>query len=226
MTDRLASATPPVPSASQAMSREGIAATVPAPDAFAINFARSTVLPPRVRRLLAWFILIYVLAHLLACFALFSTTLWTYLDARRLERRLGAAGAASTEPASRQTMADLRAQAGLQTTQLHAMSAQLAMRFPVGAKLAALTTTLPARTWVTGLEAKRDAHTLTIRAAYLIDPEHPYELPTTRWIETLKADPAFGHGLKRLDLQGSSRKTQGRAELFVFTLSAEWVALQ
>ena len=67
---------------------------------------------------------------------------------------------------------------------------------------------------------------MTIQAAYLIDPEHPYELPATPWIQALKADPQFGVNLKRLDLQSSSRKTQGRSELFLFTLSAEWVALQ
>ena len=193
--------------------------------AFSINFARHTLLSPRLRRALVSLTAGYLLTGAVCGCLLLGLTLWTHLDARRLQQRLGHTGTPAAEQASRQAMADLRAQAGLQTTQLHAMSAQLAMRFPVGAKLAALTTTLPARTWVTGLEAKRDAHTLTIHAAYLIDPEHPYELPTTRWIETLKADPAFGHGLKRLDLQGSSRKTQGRAELFVFTLSAEWVAL-
>ena len=134
--------------------------------------------------------------------------------------------ASAAEPASRQAMADLQAQAAIETTELTAMNAQLATRFPVGAKLAALTTTLPARTWLTGLEAKRDASTLTIRAAYFIDPEHPYELPTTRWIQALKADPTFGRGLKRLDLQNSSRQTQKRAELFAFTLLAEWAPVQ
>ena len=41
-------------------------------------------------------------------------------------------------------------------------------------------------------------------------------------MEALRADPAFGHGLKRLDLASSSRKTQGTAELVVFELAAEW----
>ena len=193
--------------------------------AFSINFARHTILSPQLRRALASLMASYLLTGAVCCCLLLGLTLWTHLDARRLQQRFGDTGTSTTEQASRQMMADLRAQAALQATQLAAMSAQLATRFPVSAKLAALTTTLPARTWVTRLEAKRDARTLTIQAAYFIDPEHPYELPTTRWIDALKADPAFGHGLKRLDLQGSSRKTQGRAELFVFTLSAEWAAL-
>ena len=193
--------------------------------AFSINFARHTILSPRLRRALASLMASYLLTGAVCCCLLLGLTLWTHLDARRLQQRFGDTGTSTTEQASRQMMADLRAQAALQATQLAAMSAQLATRFPVSAKLAALTTTLPARTWVTGLGAKRDAHTLTIQAAYLIDPEHPYDLPATQWIDALKADPAFGRGLKRLDLQGSSRKTQGRAELISFTLSAEWTPL-
>ena len=196
-----------------------------APEAFAVNFSRPAILSPRVRRALAKLTAGYLLLGAAAGILLLGFALWTHLDARRLQGRLGNTGTSATEQASRQTMADLQAQAMLQTNGLTAMNAQLATRFPVGAKLAALTTTLPARTWVAGLEARRDAHTLTIKAVYFIDPEHPYDLPTTRWIETLKADPAFGRGLKRLDLQGSSRETRGRAELFVFTLSAEWTAL-
>ena len=197
-----------------------------APEAFAVNFSRPAILSPRVRRALAKLTAGYLLLGAAAGILLLGFALWTHLDARRLQQRLGTpAGRSAAEQASRQAMADLQAQAVLQTAQFNAMNAQLTSRFPVGAKLAALTTTLPARTWVTGLEARREGRTLTIRAAYLIDPEQPYELPTTRWIETLKADPAFGRGLKRLNLQDSSRETQGRAELFLFTLSAEWLPL-
>ena len=194
-------------------------------DVFSINFSRRATFSPRLRRTLASLAAGYLFASAVCVCLLLGAAVWLNLDARRLQGRLGNTGTSATEQASRQTMADLQAQAMLQTNGLTAMNAQLATRFPVGAKLAALTTTLPARTWVTGLEARRDVHTLTIKAAYFIDPEHPYDLPTTRWIEALKADPAFGRGLKRLDLQGSSRETRGRAELFVFTLSAEWTAL-
>ena len=211
--------------ATHGLSREPSRSPGETSAAFSINFARHTVLSPRLRRALASLIAGYLLTGTVCVCLLLGLTLWTHLDARRLHQRLGSARGTVVEAAAREAMADLQAQAALDATQLTAMNAQLATRFPVGAKLAALTTTLPARTWVTGLEAKRDARTLTIKAAYLIDPERPYELPTTRWIETLKADPAFGRGLKRLDLQSSSRETQGRAELFSFTLSAEWAAL-
>ena len=212
--------------ATHGLSREPSRSPGETSAAFSINFAPRTFLSPRLRRALVSLTAGYLLTAAVCGCLLLGLTLWTHLDARRLQQRLGHTGTPAAEQASRQTMADLRAQAGLQTPQLNAMSAQLATRFPVGAKLAALTTTLPARTWLTGLEAKRDSRTLTIRAAYFIDPEHPYELPTTRWLEALKADPKFSRGLKRLELQDSSRKTQGRAELFVFTLSAEWAALQ
>ena len=63
---------------------------------------------------------------------------------------------------------------------------------------------------------------LAIEAIYLIDPEAPYELPVKRWTEALRADPVFGRGLKRIDLETSSQKIQGKAEVYTFTLAAEW----
>jgi Tfp pilus assembly protein PilN len=95
-------------------------------------------------------------------------------------------------------------------------------RFPVGGKLAALSRTLPARTWITGLSGSREGRKLTVSAAYLVDADKPYELPTKSWIEALKADPRFSGGLKRLDLGSTSRKTQGTSELLAFDLIAEW----
>ena len=223
MTDQLA--TPAERPANPGPARELSQAPGHAFAAFSINFARHATLPLRLRQALAWLTVGYLFAGAVCCCLLLGLTLWTHLDAGRLQQRLDSPVESVAAQASRQEMAELTAQTTLQITELQAMSAQLATRFPVGAKLAAVTTTLPARTWVTGLDATRDARTLTIKAAYLIDPEHPYELPTTRWIEALKADPAFGQGLKRLDLRDSSRETQGRAELFVFTLSAEWTPL-
>lgn len=196
-----------------------------APEAFSINFARHTLFSPRVRLGLAFLTAGYLLAGAVCGCFLVGLTVWTGVDAARLQQRVGSDVQSEAGQASRQAMVDLQAQAAFDATQLNAVSAQLTPRFPVAAKLAALTVTLPARTWVTGLAANRTTRTLTIQAAYLIDPEHPYELPATPWIQALKADPQFGAGLKRLDLQGSSRTTQGRSELFLFTLSAEWTPL-
>ena len=197
-----------------------------APEAFSINFARHDLLSPRLRRALTVLAVGYLLAGAVCVCVLAGLTVWTSVDATRLQQRLGSSVQSPIGQAARQAMADLQAQAALEATQLTAVSGELATRFPVAAKLAALTATLPARTWVTGLAANRETRTVTIQAAYLMDPEHPYELPATQWIQALKADPQFGANLKRLDLQSSSRKTQGRSELFLFTLSAEWVALQ
>ena len=191
-------------------------------EAFGINFARGRTLPASVRRALAWLALAYVLANLVIGCALLGLTVLSFTEAQRVRQLAGASLNPAAQRVAQQEMADLQAQAGLQATQLNAIIERLARRLPAAGKLAVLASTLPARTWITGLDAKREGHTLTIKATYLIDPEHPYELPTTAWVGALKSDARFGQGLKRLELQNSSRKTVGRAELFEFTLAAEW----
>ena len=207
------------------VSEPSIQVLGPSSEAFSINFARHALFSPRLRRGFAFLTAAYLLAGAIVCCVLLVLTVWTGVDAGRLQQRLGSDVQSAAGQASRQAMVDLQVQAALEATGLNAVSGELSSRFPVAAKLAAMTVTLPARTWVTGLTANRTTRTLTIQSAYLIDPEHPYELPATPWIQALKANPQFGVGLKRLELQGSSRKTQGRSELFLFTLSAEWAPL-
>ena len=110
-----------------------------------------------------------------------------------------------------QRLARLRAWSTLQRQQL-----------PLGGTLAALATTLPARTWITGVTVDRDARTLTVRARYLVDPARPDSLPASAWIAALKADPRFGERLTRLAPGESSRATQGRAQVVDFELLGEW----
>ena len=189
--------------------------------AFSINFARCDAPPPWLRRAIVLLTTGYLCAGAVCAAALLVFAVWTHLDVQRLRQQ----ARGNNLPMEHAALPDLQAQAALDASRLNAIAARLAARFPTTGKLAALTTTLPARTWLTGAESRRDNRTLTIRAAYLIDPDHPYDLPTARWMNALKADPDFSRGLKRLTLQDSVRKTQGSMELFVFTLSAEWAPL-
>ena len=129
---------------------------------------------------------------------------------------------AATVSGSRQEMETLRERAADNLVQLNAIIAQERQRFPAGEKLAALTRTLPARTWLTNLSGDRAGRTLKIKAVYLINPDAPYDLPTKAWLAALKEDAHFREGLTRLDVGQSSRKRVGDAELFSFELVAAW----
>jgi hypothetical protein len=97
-----------------------------------------------------------------------------------------------------------------------------AERFPAAAKLAGITRTLPARTWMTEIQVSRDERRLLIHAAFLMDPKRPYELPVSAWIEALKKDPQFGAGLKQIEMTEGSNATRVKAELYLFKIRAEW----
>ena len=190
---------------------------------FSINLVRHQNLPLRIRRLLIAIALGYLMAQVaLTAWLLHavhdSTTHWRHVQAQ-LRGQVPSVAAAQ---ALRQEVAVLRERANGDLSQIQAMITLQRPRFPVAGKLAALTHTLPARTWITSLAGARESRTITIQAAYLIDPAQPYNLPTKGWVEALKGDPAFRQGLKRLDLKASARKMQGTAELFSFELVAEW----
>ncbi len=96
-------------------------------------------------------------------------------------------------------------------------------RFIISDKLAGLTRTLPARTWITQLNSgSSSAKTISIQAMYAVDETNPYQLPTNDWMNALKKDPDFGRKLKRIDLIRSSQETKGNIELYSFALEAEW----
>ena len=116
----------------------------------------------------------------------------------------------------------MQTQAAQDLSQLNVATTMQMQKFPVGGKLAALVKTLPARTWMTALSGDREGRKMRVEATYLINPESPYEFPTKKWIEALKADPSFRYRLKRVDLGNSSQKVQGKVELFSFDLTAEW----
>ena len=192
-------------------------------EVFSINFLRHEILPLRVRRTLASLAVAYLILHAGMAVALIGSGITAQREWRQIQAHIkGQAPSSGAIRAMRQDMGALHQQATKELTELNAMVALERQRFPVGAKLSTLTKTLPARTWITGLSGKRDGHTLTVQAAYLVDPESPYDLPTKAWIGSLKSDAAFSRGLKRLELGASSRKHQGTAELFTFELVGEW----
>ena len=184
----------------------------PAP-IFTINFIRPDTVACRIRTALVWLRPLSMAANL-------TVTLWLIGSAVSLmAQRTSAPAALGVAEAD---MKPLYAQAQTDLTRLNAIISRETARFRAGGKLAVLTTTLPARTWITTISSDRQKRTLLIGVTYLIDPEQPYELPTKVWIDSLRSDPRFSQGLKRLELMSSSRITQGRANLFVFELAAEW----
>ena len=192
-------------------------------EVFSINFIRHTTVPRAVRRALVYVALGYLVVNVAVMIGLLGAAGRSRAEWRALQATLKGQAASSAEvSAMKQEMATLHDRADGDLAQLNAFLALQQQRFPVGAKLSSLSKTVPARTWITGLSASREARTLTVQASYLIDAKKPYDLPTKEWIAELKADPDFRQGLKRLDLGSSSRKIQGNAELFVFELIAEW----
>jgi len=142
-----------------------------------------------------------------------SATWQTVSSAARNSERRGLAS---------QDLGLLYQRASQELDQMQAIVASQKARFLAGGRLSALTETLPARTWIAGISGDRKDSSIILQAEYLIDPDHPYELPAKEWMATLKKDPRFGNRLKKLEMASSSRRTQGNAELLSFELVAEW----
>lgn len=190
---------------------------------FSVNFIRHRVIPRRVRTALMYAVLVYLLVNAAGLLSFVGSALtahkrWTHLQAT-LQGRVASA---SEMAALRQEIDALHDQATEDLAKLQKVTALKRQRFPLAKRLAVVTATLPARTWVTSVSTSRETRVMTIGASYLIDPEAPYKLPLRSWLEALKADDYFRRGLKRLELSQSARKPQGRSALFTAELVAEW----
>lgn len=217
----------PIPIASAASAPAPVLRTphsaLRAAEVFSINFLRHETLPLSLRRTLLSFAVVYLIIQIAIAIALVAAAFAYGRDSFLTQRRLADQSPASPSVKSlRKDMQAVSASAEEELAQLNHFLALQRQQFPVGSKLAALTKTLPPRTWITELIGSRERRALTIRAAYFVDPNDPHALPTKAWLEGLTQDPVFGQGLKRLELGASSRKTQGRAEVFTFELLAEW----
>ena len=190
---------------------------------FSINFLRHEIIPLSVRRALIFVALAYLAAHVL-----FLGYLSTVAVSSRAEWKKVQVGLQGEVPSSaaltdlKAEMAIMQENAAKELGELNRIIARKREEFPFGGKLGAIAKTLPARTWITGISADRENRRLTIQSTYLVNPENPYDNPTKKWIEALKADPSFGSRLKRCDLGASSQKMQGKVEIYSFELVSEW----
>lgn len=187
---------------------------------FSINFIRGQSLSLRLRRRVVTFLISVVAVNLLVLAGLLIAGAGLSREGRALERQsaapAGHAGQAGIE------MSALVRDANASLAELRAIAAAQRERFLVGGRVAAIVKTLPAGTWITQLHGERKARSIDIAAVYLIDPAAPQLLPAKAWIDTLKADPVFSQGLKRLELGTTTRKRQDDAELYSFGLTVEW----
>ena len=193
------------------------------PAVFSINFIRHQTVSLWMRRALVYVVLGYLVANVCVLAGFVGTSFSTYTQVERLRTAVHTTTPSATAvKTTTDQMRALQGQAKEDLVGLTAIATQQQQRFPVAGKLAALTKTVPARTWITGISGARENRTILVQAADLVDPNTSYDLPTKGWMEALRADPSFGRGLKQLELKSSSKKMQGTAELVVFQLAAEW----
>ena len=189
---------------------------------FTINFIRREVIPLRAQ----WALIVGALGYVAVNgIVMIGLILWSAQIRRQgepIQRQLQGALPSAGIGAIQRELKTLSEQAAQQLEDLQSLVAIQAQRFPIGGKLAAITRTLPPRTWVTGTSGDRAERTLRVQAAFFVNPDSPYELPTKSWMEALRGDPVFSQGLERLEVSSSARKKQGQAEVVSFELIAEW----
>ena len=190
-------------------------------DKFRINFVRGQALPQSARRAFAWAAVGYLGLQAAAAALLVMGTISVLAQSQYLQVviRKKVPGRFSLLAEEMET---LHRQATINRARLNTAISALQWQFPIAGKLAALTKTLPPRTWVTDLTADRDRHSITFRARTLVDPTEPAEVPMESWVQALKADPQFSPLLKRVTSGRVSRGRQGKAEYVSFEITAEW----
>jgi hypothetical protein len=189
---------------------------------FQIDFLRRRFLPRQIRFLLVWIVVGWlalqtVIFGVLALQCLYGHARNFQLKSR-IEKNLGTLNRAQLVPAMdtlhkavMYRLMDLQTQVRLQNE-----------RFLFAGKLAGLTRTLPARTWIREIVSDRAQRTLTIHGSFLIDPRNPYEIPISSWIEALKKDPQFSAGLVKIDMTEASSSTREKADIYLFQILCQW----
>ena len=192
-------------------------------EAFAINFIRREFMPHSVKRLLVYLVFGYLGINIIIAAALLIMAVGSQLRCNYTQTLIKkSALSTATVKDLEAEMRTLGTEISSRLTQFNSLIAFQKEHFFIADKLAALTRTLPVRTWITKLEGSPGKPKMTIEATFLVDPAHPYQLPTKPWIQSLKQDPDFNQHLRRLELKKSSQQTQGQAELYTFELLAEW----
>ena len=198
--------------------------TAPAHEVFSINLIRRQAVALPVRKIGLYVAIAYLALQILWTVVLVATGLhavgkhWGLKN--EVEKRGLDLGSMST---LKNEVEALQKEAQGHVSQFNQILALEKARFPMAGKWAALTETLPSRTWIKRLSGNREKRLLQIQAVYLVDPQKPFDLPVKIWIASLKKDPRFGTNLKRLDLETSSRTDpQAHVSLYTFDLAAEW----
>lgn len=193
------------------------------PEVFAINFMRHQFVPLPIRRIACYAVFGYLALNAVFLITLCGMMVHSFVSQQILQIKFQREMLAATAlHAMKEDMAEVQTQAVQDLNYLNAVLALRRERFPMAGKLAAITETLPARTWIHTLSADHEKRSLKIQAVYLIDPEKPYDFSCKTWLDALKAYPGFNGGLKKLELGPSSRTQQGETHLFSYELLAEW----
>lgn len=192
-------------------------------EVFAINFIRREFLPSSIKRLLAYFVFGYLGMSIITAAILILMAFGAHFKYHHIQTLLkrNALSGAQVEDLEAE-MKVLGTQIASSLGQLNSLNTIQQGRFLIADKLAGLTRTVPARTWITAMRGDANQAQMAIEAIFLVDSANPYQLPAKQWIELLKKDPDFGRNLKHLELKKSSQRTQGKIELYVFELLVEW----
>ena len=190
-------------------------------EGFSVNFVRRQALPAGVRQAAVYAAIGFLGFQVLLAVWLIGGSMSAFAQSQYLQGRIKRHGAAPSSSLKKE-MEALHQRAAMNLTRLNTAVTLQQEQFPVADRLAALTKTLPPRTWITGLSSNRGKRGLTVQARALIDPAKPNEVPANAWREALKADPEFSRGLKRISVGASTRGKQGQAEYADFELNAEW----
>ena len=193
-------------------------------EVFSINFLRRESLPLPFRRLRAYLALVYLGLSAMTLVFLLFVTLNLQLKYKKMQvsfQKEFPSEMALVELEPRMKL--LRQEVSNLWNRFSLLTALQKEHFPVSDKLVGLVRTLPSRAWLTKIQGSRERRTITIEARYLIDPRHPYQIPTKQWLEALKKDPDFGRGLKSLELKKTSKVTQEKVELYALEFFAEWL---
>ena len=188
-------------------------------EVFAINFARRALVPVRIQWFVAAAAVLSLSLNVLVLLGLVVNETMAEKALGEVTARLGESGLSSVTVLE---MQELHQRASYDLATLKIATGMAEQQLPAADKLAALSRTLPARTWITKIAGDWAERRITVSARFLVDAENPYELPSKAWIDALRADAGFSQGLRRSELTSSSRQGLGKADVFAFDLVAEW----
>lgn len=190
---------------------------------FSINFIRKESLALRVRHALIYGALVISTVQIVIFLVLVVMASMIHGAVKNERARPQLQNLSSNSiPVIYDEISSLDRKAGRTLAQLNTRIEQEALRFPIGGKLAALSKTIPPRTWITKIKGDHSRRSMKIYANYVLDSENPQILPVKDWIDALHEDSAFSSELKQLEMVSSSRSQQGKAKLFSFEIQAEW----